>query len=300
MKQVLLGIFILAFASFAYADVIWDNGDVDEQNGLCCQRGGAVAECDVADDIHTDMDYTITGFVWETVDDATYAWDETDDFVFFLDTGAGPEETPYIEMNVPNTREAMGTLFSRPWWRYTIDLAPEDQFVLEAGDYFVMGRPVATGTSGQSFWLTSPGSAMSESQSYFRSAYFGYNTWVPGENVFGSPYEVNFKLHGMAGGGTSCYFVDPPSVVYTGDRVILEKCYVNDTDQEVTFSGSFNVYIRTKLVESVPHPDVVVPAMSEKCVRYRTPRIPNIAKNKTFEVCNEGTADCCFTVDVLP
>jgi hypothetical protein len=60
-------------------ELLWDNGVPDEVNGTCCARIGSVQECDTADDIHTDQDYTITGITWDTVDDQTYLWDETGD-----------------------------------------------------------------------------------------------------------------------------------------------------------------------------------------------------------------------------
>ena len=117
-------------------------------------------------------------------------------------------------MNVPNTREYLGEAWYRPWYRYTIDLDPADQFVLPAGDYFVMVRPYTPGTVGQSFWLTSDGNAGSQSESYFRSDYFGYPDWVPGTSVFGAAHDVTFVLYGDTGGGGLEAFVDdyPASV----------------------------------------------------------------------------------------
>jgi hypothetical protein len=330
MKQLLAGIIILLFAGFASAgqvvlclngeesnptyislgefltrDVVWDNGAVDEANGLCCQRVGAVPESDVADDFHLDAAVTITGAQWETVDDATYTWDFTDDFEIYADDGGQPSVDPIVQLlEVPNDRVSMGSLFGRPWWQYTIELDPADQFTLDPGDYWVLLRPYCPGTSGQSFWLTSPGSPDSQYESYFRSSYFGYPNWVPGANVFGSPYDVNFILYGTMGGGISCYYPDPPSEVNWGEFVTVEKCYVNDTDEELTFTSTFEVYFRGRLLRSRNVPDVTVGPMSEVCKNYRT-KVPRQARNKTFEVCNVGSAggmdyECCFTVTVNP
>ena len=189
---------MLALASCASADLIWDNGNPDEENGLCCQRVGAVPVADTADDFHTDQMWTVTGAYWETVDGADYAWDGTDDMIIYEYTANGPG-APVVELwNVPNTREYLGELFSRPWYGYTIDLTAEGmEFDLPAGDYFLLLRPYTPGTVGQSFWLTSPAPGGSTSQSYFRSEYFGYPDWVPATTVFGSAYDVNFKLYGI-------------------------------------------------------------------------------------------------------
>ena len=103
---------------------------------------------------------------------------------------------------------------------------------------------------------------------------------------------------------TFCDFPDPPGTVDPNTTVFLEKCYINECDTEVTFTGDFKVYLRGNLVRTVHHPPVVVPPESEECVMYRTV-IPAIAAGRRFEVCNEGLADgaaysCCFTVNVNP
>ena len=198
MRKLLSVIVSCCLAATAFGDLVWDNGDIDEANGLCCQRVGAVPVADEADDFHTDQTWTITGAYWETVDDATYAWDGTDDMIIYEYTANGPG-APVVELwNVPNTREQLGTLFSRPWYGYTIDLTAEDmEFDLSAGDYFLLLRPFSPGNVGQSFWLTSPGNANSQSQGYFRSEYFGYPNWVPNTTVFGNAHDVNFKLYGV-------------------------------------------------------------------------------------------------------
>ena len=87
-------------------------------------------------------------------------------------------------------------LFSRSWYRHTIVLAPEDQFVLPAGDFFVLVRPYNPTSNGWSFWLTAFAPPESQSQSYFRSDYYGYPTWTPGDQIFGGEYDVNFRLYG--------------------------------------------------------------------------------------------------------
>jgi hypothetical protein len=327
MKKLLLGIFILAFASYAYAgtevyidlletgaeehavyylndnqpagrDLIWDNGLPDEENGLCCQRIGIVNQADVSDDFHLDATTTITGIEWDSVDDATYTWNETDDLEIYPWEGTVPGETPQVSLfNVPNTRESMGVLFSRPWWRYTIALDPADQFDLEAGAYFVLARPYNPGTSGQSFWLTSPAPAGSQDCVWFRCDYFGYYTWTRGDVVFGSEYDANFRLMGGAGAEVSCYFKDIGEA-YVGQRLKFTKCYVNDTDATVVFEGKFVVTLRGKEVAVKAHPSVEVEAHSEVCVTYVTPRIPRIAGGKKFVVTNTGTAECDFEIYV--
>jgi hypothetical protein len=285
--------------SLSDLNLIWDNGFPDEVGAICCQRIGSAEECDVVDDVHTDQDYFITGISWDTIDDTTYVWDGTGDFEFYLDTGTGPGEDPYVQLlNIPNKRDYIGRLYNRPWWRYTIELAPEDQFMLPEGDYFVLARPYNPTYYGSSFWLTAVAPPESKSQIYFRSENFGYPTWTPGEQIFGDKYDVNFRLYGEVEGGLLCYYPDPPEEAYTGTRIEVTKCYVNDSDTEATFSGEFVVYFFNHKVAVLKHKDVTVAAHSEKCITYLSPTIPWKAREKTFNVCNEGTVECCFTISV--
>ncbi len=198
MRKLLSVIVSCCLAATAFGDLVWDNGDPDFVNGLCNQRIGAVPVADEADDFHTDVDWIITGAYWETVDDNTYTWDETDDMIIYEYTANGPG-APIVELwNVPNTREYLGVQFNRPWYGYTIDLTAQGmEFDLRAGDYFLLLRPFSPGNVGQSFQLTSPGNANSQSQGYFRSAHFGYPDWVPNTTVFGVAHDVNFKLYGV-------------------------------------------------------------------------------------------------------
>ena len=69
MRKLLSVIVSCCLAATAFGDLVWDNGDIDEANGLCCQRVGAVPVADEADDFHTDQTWTITGAYWETVGD---------------------------------------------------------------------------------------------------------------------------------------------------------------------------------------------------------------------------------------
>jgi hypothetical protein len=107
-----------------------------------------------------------------------------------------------------------------------------------------------------------------------------------------------------SGNCVDCDYPQPPETVDPKTTVYLEKCYINDCDEETVFQGDFRVYFRGRLVRSVHHPRVTVPANSEKCVVYKT-KVPGQAAGKRFEVCNEGTANgmtysCCFTIDVNP
>jgi len=182
-------------------DLIWDNGDPDFVNSLCCQRIGAVPEADTADDFTLTAEATIGSVEWESVDDATYVWDGLDDLIVYEYTGAGPGAEIIDLREVENERELLGEQFGRPWYRYTIDLVGQGaEFTLPAGSYYILLRPYSAGSVGQSFWMTSPAPAGSTSSVYFRSEYFGYPVWVPGIDVFGVNHDVSFKLYSGAGG----------------------------------------------------------------------------------------------------
>ena len=178
--------------------LIWDNGDPDFVNGLCCQRIGSVTLCDTADDFHLAKKSVIETVVWESVDDTTYIWEGFDDLIVYEYTPTGPGAEIVTLLQIDNTREYLGEQFGRPWYRYTIDLIGQGQeFTLEAGDYYILLRPYTASIVGQSFWLTSPAPAGSTSESYFRGEYFGYPEWTPCTTVFGEPFDVNFKLYGV-------------------------------------------------------------------------------------------------------
>jgi hypothetical protein len=181
-------------------DLIWDNGDPDFVNGVCCQRIGSVAECDSADDFTLGGTETIGLAIWQAVDDTTYAWEGLADMIIYADAGGQPGAELVDRREVDATREYLGEQWSRPWYEYTMDLAGQGaEVTLDAGTYFLLLRPYSAGTSGQSFWLTSPAPGGSTSSIWFRSAYFGYPDWVPGSIPFGADYDVNFKLYGEGG-----------------------------------------------------------------------------------------------------
>jgi hypothetical protein len=206
-----------------YRDLIWDNGDPDFVNGVCCQRIGSVTECDSADDFTLTEDTTIEGLVWQSVDDTTYDWQGLDDLIIYEDAGGMPGAELIDLREVPNTRVYLGEQWSRPWYEYTIDLIGQGlEFTLPAGTYFLLLRPYSAGTSGQSFWLTSPAPGGSTSSIWFRSAYFGYPDWVPGSYPFGADYDVNFKIFGTAGGGTDIIWDNGPD---TGSAFSSQRDY---------------------------------------------------------------------------
>jgi hypothetical protein len=177
--------------------LLWDNGDIDLVNGFCCQRVGSIGLADLADDFHLDKKSTIERIVWETVDDPTYVWQDTDDLIIYQYGTNGPGTEEVVMLEVSNTRELLGEQWGRPWYRYEIDLIGQGlQFELPAGDYYILLRPYSPGTEGQSFWLTSPAPAGSTSECYWRSDFFGYPTWTPATTVWGEPFDVNFKIYG--------------------------------------------------------------------------------------------------------
>ncbi|KYK22819.1 hypothetical protein AYK24_01540 [Thermoplasmatales archaeon SG8-52-4] len=177
--------------------IIWNNGDPDFVNGLSCTRVGIPGLSELADDFHTDKDYIIKQLVWETVDDTSYLWDSFGDVIIYQYTPYGPGFEIVNLSHVENSREYLGEQFSRPWYRYTIDLAAQgEQFILTAGDYYILLRPYSAGTDGQSFWLTSPAPPGNTSECYFRSTFFGFPDWTEATSCWGAAYDVNFKIIG--------------------------------------------------------------------------------------------------------
>jgi hypothetical protein len=177
--------------------LLWDNGDPDFVNGLSCSRIGAVGLSELADDFHLEKKTTVQQLVWETVDDTTYSWDGTDDLIIYEYTNEGPGTEIVKILEVQNTREYLGEQFGRPWYRYEIDLEAQGQtFNLAKGDYFILLRPYTAGNAGSSYWLTAPTPAGSTSECYFRSEYFGILEWTPATDMWGDPYDVNFKIFG--------------------------------------------------------------------------------------------------------
>ena len=179
-------------------DVIWDNGQVDELDGLSCQRAGIIQQSDVVDDFSVDQTWYIFGVEWDTVDDSSYIWGGTSDLIIYEYTDSGPSAIIVELLDVPCVRDYVGELFGRCWYRYTINLAANGMdFELSAGNYFVLLRPVSYETIGQCFWLTSAGNPNSLSEVFFKSDFFGYYNWMLSGLVFKSYYDVNFRIYGQ-------------------------------------------------------------------------------------------------------
>jgi hypothetical protein len=109
------------------------------------------------------------------------------------------------------------------------------------------------------------------------------------------------------GGGVSCYFVDPPTEVNVGDQPSVTTVYVNDTSEEVTFTGDYVVYFRGEEYIRFRHGAVTVGPNSESDpITSKSPRkVPRLAQNQDATVCNEGQAggmdySCCFDAHVNP
>ena len=185
-------------SSAANRGLLWDNGDPDFVNGLCCQRIGSVEEVDLADDFHLDKKTTFERVVWETVDFTDYIWEGLDDLIIYEYGSTGPGTEVVVMLEVPNTRIYINeSPWGLPRYRYEIDLLGQGlQFDLPKGDYYILLRPYTAGTTGQSFWLTSPAPTGSTSECYFRSDYFGVPNWSPATTQWGTAYDINFKIYG--------------------------------------------------------------------------------------------------------
>ena len=177
--------------------LLWDNGDSNLVNSLCCQRVGLVDWAESADDFHLEKKTTVQKIVWETVDTTDYTWDGTDDLIIYQYTANGPGTEIVKILEVQNTRELLGEQWFKNWYRYEIDLEAQGKtFNLPKGDYYIMLRPYTAGNIGMSYWMTSNPPPGSTSEGYFRSDYFGYPDWVTSSSVVGDPWDFSFKIYG--------------------------------------------------------------------------------------------------------
>lgn len=206
-------------------DVIFDNGLPDNRLGLASDlRPYDNLEPWVVDDVTFESDVSITDLHWWCVTDQSYIFTETDEVLILYDDGGVPGDTafnfvvdnvrrPYFENGSPAFR------FGRPVFIYSIYL--DTPIELPAGTYWFGMRPINSASSGQNFWLTSPG-PNTDSEVYFRSDFFGYSNWTPSTTAFGTAYNVAFCITGelQAAFGACC---DDASGICT-DSVASEDC----------------------------------------------------------------------------
>jgi hypothetical protein len=180
----------------------YQNGAPDWQNGLFCERWSIPGELDswVVDDISFAGFATITRLSWTSVTDDAFDFQNFGDIMILANdgSGGGPGTVIAEMLDESVNRTFTGEYrFFRPVYWYEVNGL---SIGLEAGTYWIGMRPVNQSTSGTNMWATAP---LSDSETYFKSPYYGVPDWTPGSNVFGGyPYNVSFCVD-IAGSGCS-------------------------------------------------------------------------------------------------
>jgi len=199
MKKLALLAFLFAGAG-AMAVVIYDNGAVDGVNGLSNFAGnlsGTAYDREIADDfVLTAPNLTITDVhftgIWYA--GTTNAPPGGVRARIYANTGANqPAQTPLYDQTFSVTATPTGaSYFSRPEVAFDGNL--NTPVTLTGGtSYYVSLQPQAT--TDNFYQLTTGTHGASPVWLYYSPD--GYPKWTTGATVFGSAYDVNFKLTGV-------------------------------------------------------------------------------------------------------
>ncbi len=185
-------------ASSAMAgDLLWDNGDWDpnmpDANGISSILSTEFDRA-VLSDVTFDTAVNLTGFQF----DGFWQFAQTAGTGVRLwlrgDNGGTPGDI-ITELTTTNYNESLtgGTAFNRPIARSAMDITGADN--IAAGTYWLEWS--MEGPAGDNYFhLTSYGSNnLLGEQFWFRYGDFG-NELLAGDNLTGSPVELNFKLFG--------------------------------------------------------------------------------------------------------
>ena len=208
MKLALAFVATLAFASFASADLIFDNGLPDGSNGLSNFQGtlsGTPYDRMLADDFVLGGNATLQQAVMSGVWYAGGGLGQTASLrvSFIPDVGGVPDANMgnwiYDGVIGLNNEVLTGAqYFGRPEVQYTVDLPDVG---LGAGTYWVSLQP--QGTLDNFFHLTSAtgqGNLFGQ-QVHLSYPDMGYPMWTPGYTVFVEYHDVNFQLYGIPAPG---------------------------------------------------------------------------------------------------
>jgi len=193
------------------AQVIWDNGLTSAPDGLIVptDNGGSSQyepngslDSEMADDFVLTAPFTIiTDIEWEggwngnVPPSNLLSWN----IKFYDDAGGLPAVNPFAAFNIPDAAVAR-TPISWPWgsgFFFEADL-PEQVSVNADVVYWaeVQAEFDRGGTYAQWFWSMHLDPIIM-TQAHFRSVLFGYPNWTPSSTVFGSPYDMNYRLTGI-------------------------------------------------------------------------------------------------------
>jgi len=216
---------------------LWENGEWDGVAGLTSEEFAAYQlSSRVADDFELDpacQEYAVErvrGQVWTT--NSTL-----DAFVeLYADSGgAGPLDPPLYTFDLSSTA-LIGNSGSYNIYEYTFETPG---LTLAAGKYWV--SVVGIDYDAQTFFASAGNGAIQLQMGYFKSAFFGYPSWVTTEVMWGQPYDMAFDLDGACTAicepPTNVAFTWDPASPYMGDLVAFQG--TADGTEPITYAWSF-------------------------------------------------------------
>jgi len=182
----------------ATRDLLWDQAPTAQGAFHACQWDSTFSfDPEVADNFVLAADATVDSLVWWGGYWNPGAPGPPLDFwiKIYPDSGSGmgPQQTPIYVERVAFAEHVI--LADYHWYEASIP-----GFSAAAGvTYWIVFQPTLVyppqwGNNCDTLWGDGQ-------EHYFKSAYFGYPTWVPATSVFTYPYESSFQLYGTAGGG---------------------------------------------------------------------------------------------------
>lgn len=180
---------------------LWDNGDPDGRNGLAGSMYSGYSNI-LIDDFENGEDWNIQGgavhFIWNG---GYTANTETIRVYFFADEGdcdpsldEYPEPDYYFEAASLTESLTGDYYFSRP--EVVVDFLLSEEITIPAGKWFVGIQPDGL-VEDIGYILTAPSKGC---QAFGDLPYWGYPRWSSSSYLWGSEYDLCYKLDGNTGG----------------------------------------------------------------------------------------------------
>jgi len=178
------------------AEQSWDNGPFNEVDGLFNQYDG-IAPSEVADDFVVAEGHRRLVFAtFESFEHFSFQWTGKVQVSTWADAGGVPSETPFDQawLTLWGGGATRVLKHCNDWvgCRYEYQLST-DLKVPDTGVCWFSARPESYGGNALAFWLTSATPA-EFGESYFRSPFFGYDTWTPTQDAVGQNWDFAFTL----------------------------------------------------------------------------------------------------------
>lgn len=181
MKSSVLFVLFAALSEFAYADILWNNGNWGRASNLTSERNTTVTESWTVDDIILSEPVVIREFHWVSIMTAGLNALGADLIVL---TG---DFEPVVELSdLSYSRVFDGNAYGdMEVYKMTLSgLSIE----LQPGRYFIGGRTVGDGVGRAVSGLND--TIFGESRAYWKSEYFGIPDWTIYD------LDVAFRVHG--------------------------------------------------------------------------------------------------------